>query len=152
MAGDPDRLRQVFWNLLSNAVKFTPKDGKIQVLSQRIDSHVEIVVSDTGPGIEPQLLPYVFDRFRQGDSGPNRKSSGLGLGLTIVRHMVELHGGTVYAESKGIGRGASFTVKLPIMIGRSGAEDEERVHPAVGEIIASDAMPSLKNLKILSGR
>ena len=138
MAGDPDRLRQVFWNLLSNAVKFTPKDRKIQVLSQRINSHVEVVVSDTGAGIEPQLLPYVFDRFRQGDSGTNRKSSGLGLGLAIVRHMVELHGGTVYAESKGIGQGASFTVKLPILIGGGRVEGEERVHPAVGEIIASE--------------
>src|SRR3984957_17415093 len=131
MAGDPDRLRQVFWNLLSNAVKFTPKDGRIQIISQRIDSHIEIMVSDTGTGIEPQLLPYVFDRFRQGDSGTNRQNSGLGLGLAIVRNLVELHGGTVSAQSDGPGRGAFFTIKLPILIGR--AVDEERVHPAITE-------------------
>ena len=116
MAGDPDRLRQVFWNLLSNAVKFTPKAGRIQIHSQRIDSHVEITVSDTGIGIEPSLIPFVFDRFRQGDSGTNRQSSGLGLGLAIVRSLVELHGGTVWVESKGTGQGTSFTVRLPIMI------------------------------------
>jgi len=91
MAGDADRLRQVFWNLLSNAVKFTPKGGSIQIRSNRIDSHIEISVSDTGIGIERELLPYVFDRFRQGDSGTNRQSSGLGLGLAIVRNLVELH-------------------------------------------------------------
>jgi signal transduction histidine kinase len=115
MAGDPDRLRQVFWNLLSNAMKFTPKDGRIQIISQRIDSHIEIMVSDTGTGIEPQLLPYVFDRFRQGDSGTNRQNSGLGLGLAIVRNLVELHGGTVSAESHGRRQGASFIIKLPIL-------------------------------------
>jgi signal transduction histidine kinase len=100
MAGDPDRLRQVFWNLLSNAVKFTSKNGRIQIHSQRIDSHVEITISDTGLGIEPEFLPFVFDRFRQGDSGPNRQSPGLGLGLAIVRSLVELHGGTVSVEAR----------------------------------------------------
>src|ERR1700689_2793597 len=119
MAGDPDRLRQVFWNLLSNAVKFTPKDGRIQIHSERIDDHVEISVSDTGIGIEPSLIPFVFDRFRQGDSGTNRQSPGLGLGLAIVRSLVELHGGTVSAASHGPGQGASFTIKLPILIART---------------------------------
>ena len=119
MAGDPDRLRQVFWNLLSNAVKFTPKGGRIQILSQRINSHVEIIVSDTGIGIDPLFLPYVFDRFRQAGSGTKRQSSGLGLGLAIVRNLVELHGGTVHAESKGIGQGAIFTVTLPTLIASS---------------------------------
>lgn len=107
-------------------MKFTPKDGRIQIISQRIDSHIEIMVSDTGTGIEPQLLPYVFDRFRQGDSGTNRQNSGLGLGLAIVRNLVELHGGTVSAESHGRGQGASFIIKLPILIARA-AHDEERV-------------------------
>ena len=116
MAGDPDRLRQVFWNLLSNAVKFTPKDGRIQIHSERIDDHVEISVSDTGIGIEPSLIPFVFDRFRQGDSGTNRQSPGLGLGLAIVRSLVELHGGTVWVDSKGTGHGSNFTIRLPTMI------------------------------------
>jgi signal transduction histidine kinase len=97
MAGDPGRLRQVFWNLLSNAVKFTSNDGRIQILSQRIDAHIEVVISDTGIGIEPQFLPYVFDRFRQGESGTNRQSSGLGLGLgdrtqSVPRNNSELSG------------------------------------------------------------
>ena len=148
MAGDPDRLRQVFWNLLSNAVKFTPKDGRIQIISQRIDSHIEVNVCDSGRGIEPQLLPYVFDRFRQGDSGTNRQSSGLGLGLAIVRSLVELHGGTVSAQSDGPGQGACFTIKLPILIARA-AHDEERVHPAITETIATNGGPSLKHLKVL---
>jgi len=148
MAADPDRLRQVFWNLLSNAVKFTPKDGRIQIISQRIDSHIEVMVSDTGAGIEPQLLPYVFDRFRQGDSGTNRQNSGLGLGLAIVRNLVELHGGTVSAESEGRGQGASFIIKLPILIAHD-VHDEERVHPAVTETLASNGGPSLNLLKVL---
>ena len=149
LAGDPDRLRQVFWNLLSNAVKFTSKSGRIQILSQRINSHIEIIVSDTGIGIEPQLLPYVFDRFRQADSGSNRQSSGLGLGLAIVRNLVELHGGTVGAESKGPGQGATFIVRLPTLIALSAVEEEERVHPAVEDITPAHPGPSLMNLRVL---
>ncbi|MBV8361183.1 MAG: PAS domain S-box protein [Deltaproteobacteria bacterium] len=149
LAGDPNRLRQVFWNLLSNAVKFTSKNGRIQILSQRINSHIEVVVSDTGIGIEPQLLPYVFDRFRQGDSGSDRHSTGLGLGLAIVRSLVELHGGTVRAESKGRGQGASFTVRLPTLIGPSASGEEERVHPAVEDITLAGPGPSLINLRVL---
>jgi PAS domain S-box-containing protein len=149
LAGDPDRLRQVLWNLLSNAVKFTSKNGRIQVVSQRINSHIEVIVSDTGIGIEPELLPHVFDRFRQGDSGSNRQSSGLGLGLAIVRNLVELHGGTVRAESKGRGQGATFIVRLPTLIALSAGDAEERVHPAVEEITPAEAGPSLLNLRIL---
>ena len=149
LAGDPDRLRQVFWNLLSNAVKFTPKNGRIQIVSQRINSHVEVIVSDTGIGIEPQLLPYVFDRFRQGDAGTNRQSSGLGLGLAIVRNLVELHGGTVRAESKGRGQGATFIVRLPTLIALSASGEEQRVHPAVQEITPVEAGPSLMKLRVL---
>jgi PAS domain S-box-containing protein len=149
MAGDPDRLRQVFWNLLSNAVKFTPRNGCIQILSQRADSHIEIIVSDTGVGIETQFLPYVFDRFRQGDSGTNRQSGGLGLGLAIVRHLVELHGGTVRAESKGTGQGASFTVKLPILIGSGDIAGEQRVHPTAAEIGSRMDTPLLRNVRVL---
>jgi PAS domain S-box-containing protein len=149
LAGDADRLRQVFWNLLSNAVKFTPKSGRVQIVSQRINSHIEIIVSDTGIGIEPDLLPYVFDRFRQGDSGSNRRSTGLGLGLAIVRNLIELHGGTVLAESKGSGQGATFVIRLPILIAAALGDEKERVHPLVDEIVPWRGGPFLKNLKVL---
>jgi PAS domain S-box-containing protein len=149
LTGDPDRLRQVFWNLLSNAVKFTSKYGRIQIVSQRLNSHIEIVISDTGIGIEPELLPHIFDRFRQGYSGGNRQNPGLGLGLPIVRNLVELHGGTVRAESKGIGEGASFTIRLPTLIALSLSDAEERVRPAAEEIAPAEAGPSLINLRVL---
>ncbi|MBD1924384.1 PAS domain S-box protein [Microcoleus sp. FACHB-831] len=115
VSGDPDRLQQIVWNLLSNAVKFTPKYGRVEVRLDRIESHVQIQVSDTGQGISPSFLPYVFDRFRQADSSISRSVGGLGLGMAIVRHLVELHGGTVKAESPGEGQGATFTVCLPII-------------------------------------
>ncbi|AMV38434.1 ATP-binding protein [Planctomyces sp. SH-PL62] len=128
VSGDSVRLQQVFWNLLSNAVKFTPRDGRIQVLLERVDSHVEVSVSDTGQGIEPEFLPHLFDRFRQEDATSNRKHGGLGLGLSIVRHVVELHGGTVYARSDGAGRGAVFVVSLPLRA-VSRASRQGSVHP-----------------------
>jgi PAS domain S-box-containing protein len=115
VSGDPDRLQQVVWNLISNAIKFTPKDGRVQVTLARVDSHLEIAVSDTGQGIGAEFLPYVFDRFRQADPTPTRAHGGLGLGLAIVRHLVELHGGSVKAESNGAGRGATFRVMLPLL-------------------------------------
>jgi signal transduction histidine kinase/CheY-like chemotaxis protein len=114
--GDPGRLQQVMWNLLSNAVKFTPKGGRVQISVQRVNSHVEIMVSDTGEGIRADLLPYIFDRLRHGDSSASRPHGGLGIGLALVRHLVELHGGSVFAESPGEGQGATFVVKLPLMI------------------------------------
>jgi CheY-like chemotaxis protein/anti-sigma regulatory factor (Ser/Thr protein kinase) len=114
VSGDPDRLQQVVWNLLSNAIKFTPAGGTVSVRVERGDSAVAIVVSDTGAGIEPGFLPHVFERFRQADASTTRKHGGLGLGLAIVRHLVELHGGTVKAESAGPGRGSTFTVALPL--------------------------------------
>jgi len=113
--GDPDRLQQVVWNLASNAVKFTPKGGRIEVRLGRADAHVRLSVKDNGKGISAEFLPYVFDRFRQADSTSTRKYGGLGLGLAIVRHLVELHGGTVHAESSGPDHGATFTVRLPLM-------------------------------------
>jgi CheY-like chemotaxis protein len=119
VSGDPDRLQQIVWNLVSNAVKFTPKGGRIQVLLERIDSHVEIVVSDTGIGIKPEFLPFMFERFRQADASIAREHAGLGLGLAIVRHLVELHGGTVRAASAGENQGATFRVRLPLMIVRT---------------------------------
>lgn len=112
--GDLNRLQQVVWNLLSNAIKFTPKGGRVQVSLEKVNSHVELTVSDTGQGIKREFLPHVFDRFRQADSSTTRKFGGLGLGLSIVKHLVELHGGTVRAESPGEGQGATFTVVLPL--------------------------------------
>lgn len=113
--GDATRLQQVIWNLLSNAVKFTPERGRVQIQLQLLASAVHITVSDTGQGIAPEFLPYVFDYFRQADAATTRKFGGLGLGLAIVRHLVELHGGTVEVASLGVGMGATFTVKLPLM-------------------------------------
>jgi CheY-like chemotaxis protein len=115
VSGDPSRLQQVVWNLLANAVKFTPRGGSARVLLERVDSHLQLTVSDTGQGIKPDFLPYVFDRFRQADGSTTRLHGGLGLGLAIVRHLVELHGGTVQAESAGEGEGATFTVRLPLL-------------------------------------
>jgi CheY-like chemotaxis protein/anti-sigma regulatory factor (Ser/Thr protein kinase) len=130
VSGDPDRLQQVVWNLLSNAVKFTPKGGRIQVAVQRINSHVEIIVSDTGRGIAPEFIPHLFERFRQADSAFSRDHGGLGLGLAIVRELVELHGGTVHASSDGPGTGATLTVGLPLMIVHAGPRTGlPRVHP-----------------------
>jgi signal transduction histidine kinase len=118
VSADTERLQQIVWNLLSNAVKFTPSGGRVTISSVRIDETVQVAVSDTGLGITPEFLPHVFDRFRQGESSASRRHGGLGLGLAIVRSLVELHGGTVTAESKGQGRGATFTVRLPAPIRR----------------------------------
>ncbi|MBW4564662.1 MAG: PAS domain S-box protein [Mojavia pulchra JT2-VF2] len=114
--GDSGRLQQVVWNLLSNAVKFTPVGGEVKIKLESADTYAEIQVSDSGKGISSEFLPYVFDTFRQADSATTRKFGGLGLGLAIVRHIVEMHGGTVYVESPGEGQGATFTVRLPLMI------------------------------------
>ena len=111
--GDPDRLQQVIWNLVANAIKFTPEGGRVEVRLERLDSHVRLSVSDSGIGIDKQFLPYVFERFRQADSSMTRTYNGLGLGLAIVRHLVEMHGGKVWADSAGEGQGAVFTVQLP---------------------------------------
>jgi hypothetical protein len=129
IAGDPERLQQVVWNLLSNAIKFTPKGGTVQVRLERVDSHVEILVADTGKGIGAEFLPYVFDRFRQADSATNRTHGGLGLGLAIVRHLVEAHGGSVSVDSSGEGQGTIFTVKLPILAVSDKQLPSDRVHP-----------------------
>jgi len=115
VSGDPDRLQQLAWNLISNAIKFTPKGGRVIVSLTRVRSHIEITVSDTGLGIAPEFLPHVFDRFIQADGTSTRSFGGLGLGLAIVRQLVELHGGTVRAESEGEGLGSKFTVSLPLM-------------------------------------
>ena len=152
ISGDPDRLQQVVWNLLSNAVKFTEKGGRVQVRLERINSHVEITVSDTGKGISPEFLPYVFDRFRQADSSITRLHGGLGLGLAIVRHLMELHGGSVQAQSPGEGQGATFSLLLPVIIahgsGRSAINSEE-ADASSASLEANFSSPSLEGLSIL---
>lgn len=149
ISGDPDRLQQVFWNLLSNAVKFTPKGGRIQIRLERINSHVEVTVSDTGQGINPEFLPYVFERLQQADSTTTRTHGGLGLGLAIVRHLVELHGGSVHATSLGEGKGATFVVHLPVTIFRPEPTSVERVHPTVSDAVPLLQAPRLNGVKVL---
>jgi signal transduction histidine kinase len=136
--GDPDRLQQVVWNLLSNAIKFTPAGGRVSVALTRSGAAALIAVTDTGEGIPPSLLPYVFDRFTQGDSSVTRMHGGLGLGLSIVRHIVELHGGHVSAQSEGEGCGATFSVKLPLrtipLIGDDESNDWRTQHAEEGQV------------------
>ena len=150
VSGDPDRLQQVLWNLLSNAIKFTPKDGSVQVRLERVNSHIEIIVSDTGQGIGHEFLPFVFDRFRQADSTLTRAHGGLGLGLSIVRHLVEMHGGTVRAESAGENLGATFTVKLPL---RAIHQESETAQPeraeSDGADMAFNCPPELNGMRVL---
>jgi PAS domain S-box-containing protein len=143
IAGDPDRLRQVVSNLLSNAVKFTPKEGAIQLRLERINSSVEIIVSDTGIGIDADFLPHIFERFRQAESGMGRQYVGLGLGLAIVRNIVEMHGGTINASSDGPGTGATFRVRLPVMIVHPQPLEERRVHPRHESLLPLERMPDL---------
>ena len=148
--GDPVRLQQVVWNLLSNAIKFTPRGGRVQIRSERVNSHLEIVVSDTGQGISPDFLPHVFDRFRQADQKTSRQHGGMGLGLAIVRHLVELHGGTVQAESAGPGQGATFTVQLPISPIYQVDDTAGRVHPGARDLLpANESTDRLDGLIIL---
>jgi signal transduction histidine kinase len=115
ISGDPNRLQQIFWNLLSNAVKFTPREGRVMVKLARVNSHLEVEVADTGEGIDPAFLPHVFERFRQADASTARRHGGLGLGLSIVRQLVELHGGSISARSAGPGKGSTFRVMVPVM-------------------------------------
>ncbi|MEG4507524.1 ATP-binding protein [Microcoleus sp. F6_B4] len=149
LLGDADRLQQVVWNLLSNALKFTPKDGRVQISLQRVNSHVEITVSDTGAGISSDFLPFVFDRFSQHDSTTTRSYGGLGLGLAIVRQLVELHGGTVTVVSPGIGQGTTFTVKLPVMIIHLPPSAPEPLNSIVEGNGSFQSSPTLEGLQIL---
>jgi PAS domain S-box-containing protein len=150
VSGDPGRLQQVAWNLMSNAVKFTPRNGHVQVRLERVNSHVEIVVSDTGVGIRPDFLPYVFERFRQAEAGTTRKTGGLGLGLAIVRHIVEMHGGTVDASSAGEGQGATFRVRLPLMIVAPQVVQTRREHPRSEWREALQALGDLQGIHVLA--
>jgi two-component system CheB/CheR fusion protein len=152
VSGDADRLQQIVWNLLSNAVRFTPEEGQIEVRLERKGAHIRLTVSDTGEGIEPEFLPFVFDRFRQFEGRPARAHGGLGLGLAIVRHLVELHGGTISAASRGRGQGATFIVTLPLASPRKGSSGAPLGRLAVaGEIPPSHAPAPdhLRDLRVL---
>jgi PAS domain S-box-containing protein len=147
VSGDPDRLQQVVWNLLSNATKFTPAGGKVEIRVTCTEKNVQIEVSDTGPGIDAAFRPYMFERFRQGDGSITRTHGGLGLGLAIVRHLVELHGGTIFAENRQDGPGAAFTVKLPMPTGE--LQPEVLASAAVAFRESEPELPSLEDLRIL---
>ena len=149
ISGDPDRLQQIIWNLLSNAIKFTPKGGRVEVRLERIDSHVEITISDTGQGIAPEFLLHIFERFRQSDSSSTRRHGGLGLGLSIVSQLVELHGGTVTAESPGEGKGTILKVILPLISVHHELSDTDLTHTLIGGKTLTDWQPSLADLRVL---
>ena len=146
VSGDPERLQQVMWNLLSNAVKFTGSGGRIEVRLARVDSHVHVTVRDTGIGIPSEFLPHVFERFRQADPGVNREHGGLGLGLAITRHLVELQGGLISASSEGAGKGATFRIELPVRpAARHDAPDQPKTMPS-----ARIEVPDLRGIRILA--
>jgi PAS domain S-box-containing protein len=149
IAGDPERLQQVIWNLLSNAVKFTPKGGRVDVQLTRVNSHVELAVSDSGEGIPPDMLPHVFERFWQAEEGTTRRRGGLGLGLAIAHHLAELHGGSISAHSNGVGRGAAFRVSLPLMVVAGDAYDPRRRHPTRGHGAGSAPLADLDGVRVL---
>jgi PAS domain S-box-containing protein len=150
ISGDPDRLQQVLWNLLTNAVKFSGRGGRVQVRLERVNSHVEVSVSDTGVGIPPDFLPFVFERFRQADAGTTRKAGGLGLGLAIVRHLVEMHGGTVDATSAGENAGATFRVRLPLMIVHPRASEPPREHPNTMSNLPLNGLDDLSGVRVVA--
>lgn len=150
VSGDAGRLQQVFWNLLSNAIKFTPAGGKVQVLLQRVDSHIEVSVSDTGVGIPAGFLPHVFERFSQKDSSTSREHGGLGLGLAITKQLVELHGGSVQASSAGEGQGATFAVKLPLVVlDAESFSALKRAHPTLESGARDSHFPDLHGIRAL---
>ena len=151
VSGDPGRLQQCLWNLLSNAIKFTPKGGSVHVtLQPRVNRGVEVSVVDNGEGIAPEFLPHVFERFRQADASTTRQHGGLGLGLSIVKHLVELHGGKVWAESPGKGRGASFFIELPMRARRPQAIPAVDKDPAIRvPAMTVDDYPSLAGISVL---
>jgi PAS domain S-box-containing protein len=151
VSGDQGRLQQVLWNLLTNAIKFTPKGGKVRVLAEAMQSHVEISVSDNGEGISRDFLPHVFERFSQAEGSAKRKHRGLGLGLSIVKSLVEMHGGTVRAYSHGEGQGATFTIQLPLHAPKSseGAENPPSPRMSLSDLSVGYERPNLRGLKVL---
>jgi signal transduction histidine kinase/CheY-like chemotaxis protein len=149
VSGDPDRLQQVIWNLMSNSIKFTPAGGNVLVQLEELGSHMQLTVSDSGKGITAEFLPHVFNRFSQADSSITRKQGGLGLGLAIVRHLVELHGGTIRAQSPGEGQGATFVVRLPLNPVYAEQSGSEPRHPASGEV-RIESPPVLNGVQVLA--
>ena len=149
VTGDPNRLQQVMWNLLMNAIKFTPKGGKIQIVVERVNSHVELSVSDTGKGIAADFLPFIFQRFSQADNSTGRGHSGLGLGLAIVRSLAELHGGSVRVKSGGEGKGTTFIVSLPISVVHTLDTVENLRYSRVGAYHEQLAMPDLTGINVM---
>ena len=151
VSGDPGRLQQVFWNLLTNAIKFTPRGGWIRVVTERVNSHVEVRVIDSGQGMKPEFLAHAFERFRQSDSAGNRRTGGLGLGLSLVKQLVEMHGGSVTAMSEGEGKGSTFVVSLPLVVIHSAGDSQTRVHPrpAITDAPLSMDGISLSGVKVL---
>jgi PAS domain S-box-containing protein len=147
--GDPNRLQQVMWNLLSNAVKFTPRGGRISVVLERVNSHVEILVEDSGIGIRPDFLPYVFERFRQADPSTSRRYGGLGIGLSIVKSLVELHGGSVRVKSVGTDLGSTFVVVLPVLHVRGEVPHEPLSDPARLVSVEEIELPRLEDVRVL---
>jgi signal transduction histidine kinase/ActR/RegA family two-component response regulator len=159
VSGDPGRLQQVVGNLLANAVKFTPEGGRVRVSLEHVGAVARVRVSDTGSGIEPQVLPFIFERFRQADSTSTRKQKGLGLGLAIARHLVELHGGTIEAASAGEGKGATFTVSLPLILSEPAAvaRAEERASPSatlegITVLVVDDEEDAREAMTVLLGQ
>lgn len=147
--GDPDRLQQVVWNLLSNAIKFTSPEGRVSIYLEWLDRDVQIRVQDTGKGLPKNVIPYIFDRFRQAEASTTRSHGGLGLGLAIVRHLVELHGGTVWCESAGSGRGSTFTVQLPRQSFYQQEEDTESAPTRVEATAPAPSSSTLVGLRVL---
>jgi signal transduction histidine kinase/CheY-like chemotaxis protein len=149
ISGDSERLQQVMWNLISNAIKFTPKGGRVQVVLQRSESHVEVGVSDNGIGIEADFLPHIFEPFQQGTGGSMRRHGGLGLGLSIVRHIVELHGGEITAFSEGLNRGSKFTVKFPLLATAGVVGEPVRRHPIARDTLSDIRLARLDGIRVL---
>jgi Signal transduction histidine kinase len=151
ISGDPARLQQVLWNLLTNAITFTPKGGKVRVFAEVMQSHVEISVADTGEGISPDFLPHLFERFSQADGSAKRQHRGLGLGLSIVKNLVEMHGGTVRANSRGKGQGATFIVHLPLQAPKSSEGEENLPHTRMllSGLSVDCERPNLLGIKVL---
>jgi PAS domain S-box-containing protein len=148
VSGDAGRLQQVFWNLLSNAIKFTPKEGTVRVVMQRVSSHIEVAVIDSGQGMSKEFIAHAFERFSQSGDADTRKTGGLGLGLSIVRSLVEMHGGSIQAQSEGEGRGSQFIVKLPLLVANADERPEIDSQAAIGDP-AVQAGVSLRGLRVM---
>ncbi|HYR42599.1 MAG TPA: PAS domain S-box protein [Terriglobia bacterium] len=149
VSGDFERLQQVAWNLVSNAIKFTPKGGRVQIVLERVNSHIEIRISDNGRGIKPEFLPFIFDRFTQAEASTTRLHAGIGMGLAISKAIIELHGGSITAFSEGEGKGSTFAINIPVMPVSTRPAPVERIHPKAWTEISVQCPPEISGLKIL---